>query len=90
MLDVIRGVPSLSAEPVDGEVVKDAMQPGGQCGVSLKGVGLLKGSQKCVLHQILGRVSVPHHRAGVSEQAGDLGSESATNVLGGHDSDVSA
>ena len=88
--DVFGGVLTVSTEPVDGEVVKDAVQPGGHRGISSKRVGSLEGAEHRLLHEVLGLLTVRRNCAGVSEQAGDLGSESATNVQDGHHGDASA
>ena len=50
----------------------------------------MEGAQQRLLHEVLGQLTVRHDRAGISEQAGNLGSESATNVQRGHDGDASA
>ena len=53
-LDDFGGVLTVCAEPVDGQVVKDAVQPGGQRRLAPKRVGSLQGAQQRLLHKVLG------------------------------------
>jgi hypothetical protein len=89
-LDVFGGVFTVCAEPVDCEVVQDAVQPGGQRRLRPEGVGPLQGAQHRLLHEVLGQRSVRGDGAGVPQQAGDLASQAAANVRGGHDDEASA
>ena len=81
---------TISTEPVDGKVVKNAMQPGGQRRLTSKGLGSFQGAQQRLLHKVLGQLSVRLDGAGIPEQTGNLGGESAANIQGGHDRDASA
>ena len=51
--DVFGGVLTVCAEPVDGEVMQDAVQPGGQRRLRPEGVRSLQGAQHCLLHEVL-------------------------------------
>ena len=50
----------------------------------MKRPGTLKGAQQGVLHEVLSLMSVRRYRAGIPQQARNLGSESATNLQLAH------